>query len=102
MKEGALLDTLTDLLGSVPQDVARRAVASLADKFGVQATATKRGGLSGSNDDEDDEDDRLDYQSSLGTSESINLRAHDRKVRKVLRGSLGLRGALGLFGLFCA
>lgn len=86
MKEGALLDALTELLGSVPSDVARRAVSSLADKFGVQASAAKRRGLSGDEDDDEEEPETLDYQSSLGTSESVNLRKHDKTVRRILRG----------------
>jgi hypothetical protein len=85
MTEGQFLDRLTALVAEVSPDVARRAVTSLADKLGVSAGGSKRRALSG-DDDEDEEDEHLDYQSSLGTSESVNLTKHDRTVRRIMRG----------------
>lgn len=87
MREGALLDKIQDLLEQADRDVAKRVVASLAMQYQVAppASAPRKRGMSGYSDDEE-EPEEFSYTSSLGNTETVNMRKHDRECERVLRG----------------
>lgn len=88
--DGALFDAVNQLLKASPPGMARAVVTMLAASYGVAGPSASGGGGRGlggaSGDDDEDDDDELTWQSSLGSSESVNLKKHDKKVARIIRG----------------